>query len=41
VYTDPIPALVGLCLLLAGYPLYLVMRRIYPEQKEPVVPGEI
>ncbi len=39
VYTDPFPALVGLGLLLAGYPLYLVMRRLYPGE-QPAVPAE-
>jgi APA family basic amino acid/polyamine antiporter len=40
VYTDPFPALVGVGLLLAGYPLYLVMRRLYPEGQPPAVPAE-
>jgi APA family basic amino acid/polyamine antiporter len=39
VYTDPFPTLVGLGLLLAGYPLYLVMRRLYPGGP-PAVPAE-
>ncbi len=31
-YTDPVPASIGFCLFLAGYPLYKFMRKLYPEE---------
>jgi APA family basic amino acid/polyamine antiporter len=31
VYTDPVPAFIGFCFFLAGYPLYKFMRKLYPE----------
>jgi APA family basic amino acid/polyamine antiporter len=34
-YTDPIPALIGFCLFLIGYPLYLLMRKLYPAKDSP------
>jgi hypothetical protein len=33
IYTDFFPALIGFCLFLGGYPLYVLMRKLYPEKE--------